>query len=145
MMNFFSNEMGHRRLWAAAGIILAVIIIGFALSVPHTRDVPQALAPTASSSSVPAVTVRDTFKKGVHTITGSVTAPNACANVSAESLLQGDALTTESILLNISLSDDVGVCLELPTQMPFQATLSAPANVPLAVTVNGLPATTSAP
>ncbi len=135
--------MSHQRLWVAATIIALFIIIGFVLSVPHTRDVAETQVTATASSDVPSVTLRDTFKKGVHTITGSLLAPNACTTVSAQSTLQGSASSTESILVEVSMSNDVGVCLQLPTEVSFQTSLSAPAGLPFTVMVNGSPATSS--
>lgn len=135
--------MNHTRLWVAAAIIALFIIIGFVLSVPHTRDVANAPVITTASSGVPSVTLRDTFKKGVHTITGSLLAPNACTTVSAQSTLQGSASSTESILVEVLMSDDIGVCLQLPTEVSFQTSLSAPARLPFTVMVNGSVATSS--
>lgn len=127
------------RLWIAAAIIALLVVTGFALSVPHTRDIQE--APTASApASVPLVTLRDTFKKGVHTITGSLPVPNACIAVSAEA-----TSTAEGILIDISAPSDEGVCLQLPTTVSFQTTLAAPAHLPFTVRVNGSVATTSMP
>ena len=134
--------MNHKRLWISATIIAIVILIGFVLSVPHTRDVREA-APEGAAANIPTVTLRDVFKKGVHTITGSVEAPNACTFASAEAMLQGDASTTQSILVNITLPTDTGVCLQLPTRAAFETTITAPARLPFTVMVNGSMATSS--
>ncbi len=135
--------MSHKRLWVAAGIIAVIIFGGFVLSVPHTSEIKVA-APAVSTPSAPTVTLHDAYKKGVHTITGSVTAPNVCAQVSAAASLSG-ATSSQSIIVAISLSDDSGVCLQLPAKLPFSMTLSAPARLPIEVTVNGAEASTSAP
>lgn len=132
------------RLGTAAGIIAFIILLGFVLSVPHTREIAEVPQPEIEDE-VPAVTVRDTFKKGVHTITGSVEARNACATASAEASVTGAATTTESILVAITLSTDTDFCLQLPTRVPFEATVAAPARLPILVTVNGASASTSAP
>lgn len=136
--------MKHMRLGTAAGIIALVILLGFVLSVPHTREVVDAPQPEAEVE-VPAVTLRDAFKKGVHTITGSVEARNACATASAEASIAGDATTTENILVAITVLTDTDLCLELPTRVSFQTTIAAPARLPILVTVNGAPASTTAP
>lgn len=134
----------HTRLLAAATIIALVVFISFVLSVPRTRDVVETATPH-TETAVPPVTLRDTFKKGLHTITGLIEAPNACTSVSAEASVTGDATSTESILIAITMLADEGVCLQLPTSTTFQTTLEAPAGLPLTVTVNGATATTSAP
>jgi hypothetical protein len=136
--------MNHRRLWVAATIIALFILLGFVFSVPHTREVAEVFAPNATTMSTPSVSLRDSFKKGVHSFTGSLEVPDACASVSAEATLQGNASTTESILVAVTVSEDDGVCLQVPTSISFSATLEAPARLPVTVTVNGSVATTSA-
>lgn len=131
--------MHQRRLWIAAGIIALIILAGFTLYVPHTRDsgTPQTLE--AAVEVVPPVTVHDSYKKGVHTITGSLEVVDACVGVTAA------AITTDSgISLSISTDTDTGVCLQLPTRATFSTTITAPANAPITVTVNGVQATTTA-
>ena len=135
--------MIHTRLWIAAAIIAVVLVAGFAFSVPHTQDGAVEASLSPATTSVPSVTLRDVFKKGTHTITGSFLAPNACTVVSAAAALLGDASSTESIRVDISLEDDEGVCLQLPTQESFSTTIAAPANLPLRATVNGEEATTT--
>ncbi len=134
--------MSHMRLWASAGIIALVILIAFAFSVPHTRDVKVEPLP-AKTVSVPVVSLRDSFKKGLHTISGSIETPNACTAVSASASLVGSASTTQSILVAISTQADSGVCLQVPTLVNFKTTVSGPANLPITATVNGLTATTT--
>ncbi|HQT82580.1 MAG TPA: hypothetical protein PLW99_00270 [Candidatus Paceibacterota bacterium] len=136
--------MSHTRLWAAAIIIVVILLVGSVFSAPHTRDVAQTpSAPVATTT--PSVTLHDAYRKGVHTITGSIEAPNACAVVSAQANPLGNASTTDGIQVAISLATDTNVCLQLPTKMDFSTTITAPANLPLSATVNGAPATTTAP
>lgn len=137
--------MSHRRLWISAAIIAVVIAIGFVFSVPHTRDVEDVNTPLPGLEKVPEVSLRDSYRRGVHTITGSLTAPNACTEVSATAALQGSASTTETIVVDISLPADSGICLQLPTRVSFEAKLAAPADLPITVLVNGVAASTSAP
>ncbi|MEK7113997.1 MAG: hypothetical protein AAB850_00400 [Patescibacteria group bacterium] len=132
--------MSHMRLWASAAIIAAIILIAFALSVPHTRDIEVKPLPVAVPT-VPTVALHDAFKKGLHTISGSIEATNACTPVSASAILVGNASSTRSILVALSIQSDSGICLQIPTRASFKTTISAPANLPLTITVNGSPAT----
>ena len=75
--------MKHMRLGTAAGIIALVILFGFVLSVPRAREVAEA-PQIQTEAEVPTVSLRDTFKKGVHTISGSIEAQNACMTASAQ-------------------------------------------------------------
>lgn len=134
--------MSHKRLWISATIIAFAIIAGFVFSVPHTRDIPRA-PESPKVTVVPPVTLHDAFKKGMHTIIGSVEVPNACTNVTATASLVGDASSTQNIVVAISMPSDSGVCLELPTRMTFSTTIAAPAHLPLSATVNGMAATTT--
>ncbi|MDP2655250.1 MAG: hypothetical protein Q8P17_01680 [bacterium] len=135
--------MNRMRLWVSAAIIAFVILVVFALSVPHTRDVKVDVELPLDTENVPSVVLRDSFKKGIHTISGSFEAPNACTSVNASATLVGDVSSKESILVTISMPSDSGVCLQAPTRTSFQTTVSAPANLPISVTVNGFLASTT--
>ncbi|MFA5998085.1 MAG: hypothetical protein WC814_01735 [Candidatus Paceibacterota bacterium] len=136
--------MKHSRLWLSATIIALVVIGGFILSVPHTEKDDGAFLSKSAEANIPLVTLRDSFKKGVHTITGSLEAPNACTSVSAEAVYATDSPETGDILVLLSLLADPGICLQLPTRISFTATVSAPANLPIRVLVDGAAATTTA-
>ncbi len=134
--------MNHMRLWTAATIIAIFIFIGFVLSVPRASDGPS-VPLTEEEASVPSVTLQDVFRRGTHTITASLFAPNACATLTASSTLQGNASSTESILVAITLATDTGVCLQVPTLMKVSTTVVAPADIPITASVNGVMASTT--
>jgi hypothetical protein len=132
--------MSHKRLLVSAAIIAFVVFVSFTISVPRTRDIEVKSSLPAETTDVPSVTLRDSFKKGLHTISGWIEAPNACTAISASATLSG-ASSTESILIEIFTQSDSGVCLQVPTRTSFETTISAPVNLPITVTVNGSPAT----
>ena len=134
--------MSRMHLGISSAIISLVVFVAFALSVPHTRDVGLK-APPPSATSTPIVALHDGFKKGLHTITGSVETLNACTTVSASAVLVGEGSDTQSILVTLSAVPDHGVCLQVPTQTNFSTTLSASAHLPIHATVNGVAATTT--
>ena len=84
--------MKQKRFWTATFILAGVVFIGFAISVPHAHDVVQMKTASPAATVVPAVTLHDSFKKGVHTITGSLAAPNVCTLVTANAQLSGDGV-----------------------------------------------------
>lgn len=129
--------MNQKRLWVAAAIIALVLIIGFVLSVPHTRDILQTKI-LESAVTIPSVALHDAFKKGLHTITGSLEVSNACTTVTAST-----TLVDEGIQIALALWSDAGVCLQLPTDISFTTTIVAPVQLPIMVTVNGAPASTT--
>lgn len=136
--------MNQKRLWISTAIIALVIGTSFLLSVPHTtRDVAPASKKVVANPT-PVVAIRDTYKKGKHTLSGSLVAPNACATASTTASLAGDASSTPHIAVTIALSLGQGICLQVPTALTFSLTLSAPASLPIGVTVNGVVASTTA-
>ncbi|MDP1690141.1 MAG: hypothetical protein Q8L52_03000 [bacterium] len=135
--------MSHKRLWVAATIIASVVLVGFVLSVPHTRDIGKTSLPQNEAAQVPSVTLHDSYKKGMHTITGSIETPNACTQVAVQASLQNDASGASSILVVLSMPEDSGVCLQVPMNVDFKVTVNAPANLPITATVNGIMATTT--
>lgn len=134
---------GHTRLRAAAAIIALAVAAGFLFSAPRTGDVAPAEEPKAANPATPFVSLRDSFKNGIHTITGSVEAPDACATAVAQASLEGDTPKARRIVVAISLESGAGVCLQLPTRTNFSATIAAPAGVPLSAAVNGVSAATA--
>jgi hypothetical protein len=135
--------MTRQYIWIA-GIVLVVVLVGvaFMLSVPHTHDVAlQTNTPAATST--PVVAIHSVYSKGLYTISGSFTVPNACTILSAAPSPLGNASTTQAILVSLSFEAATGICLQLPTSMPFQTTFSGPAHLPIQVTVNGAQASTT--
>lgn len=137
-MRSLSNGMKYSRLWAAATIIAIVIVGGFALSVPRAGDAAKEEASEGIAERVPDVSLRDAYRKGVHTITGSLKAANACSSASAEASADAGGISVA-----VSLLEDSGICLQVPTTVDFKTTVTAPANLPITATVNGKTATTT--
>lgn len=133
--------MTHTRLWIAATIIAVIILASFVLSVPRTGDVPLPEGGAEATTTVPVVTLHDAYRKGTHTISGSIEAPNPCTSLEATATLQGTASTSESILVSFSMPKDTGVCVQQAVNLPFSITIAAPDDLPITATVNGVPAT----
>lgn len=134
--------MTHTRLWIVATIIAGIILAGFVLSVPHTRDISEPVSSTEATITPPVVKVRDTYKKGTHTITGSVEAPNACTVLSAAAVYD-EAASAPAIRIALSMPKDTGICLQQSVALTFSVTVGAPANMPITATVNDMEAAVS--
>ncbi|MBU6321379.1 MAG: hypothetical protein KGI78_01070 [Patescibacteria group bacterium] len=133
----------NARLILVTAIIAAALVGGFFLLTPHAREVRVASpSPAATASATPAITFKDAFKKGVHTFSGTVEAPDACASVSAAASV---ATSTDNprIILDLSMPATEGLCLELPTPVSFSTTFAASSSLPIEVRVNGALATTT--
>ncbi len=131
------------RLSTAATIIALLILMLFVLSVPRTQELPIPKKEDAELIRTPSVSVRDVYKKGVHTLTGSIIAPNACTLVTTRATLTGTASSSQTIALMLTMPDDSGICLQVPTRVTFSTTVTAPASLPISVSVNGTEASTT--
>lgn len=136
--------MTHTRLWIAATILAVIILASFVLSVPHTRDVPIPESARDATTTTPIVKLHDAFRKGTHTISGTIEAPNPCTSLDATVTLQGTASTSEAILVSFSMPKDTGICIQQAVNLPFSVTVAAPDGLPISATVNGIPATIQA-
>ncbi len=134
--------MNHMRLGAAAAIIATAVLVIFVLSVPHTRDIANIQKETVQPVT-PSVSLHDSFKKGLHTITGSIEVPNACTTVAASAALLNASSSAESIQVIITMPVDTGICLQMPSSLSFRTTVAAPEHLPLTATVNGVVASTT--
>lgn len=134
------------RIWSAAIIIAAVLIIGFALSVPHVRDVGNKPAAAGEASATPMVYIHDSYKKGAHTITAKILLPDACTTISGDaSVVPASASgTPDSIALALDMPPDSGICLEEPATTTLTFTVSAGTGTPISATINGNDASTTA-
>ena len=134
--------MNTKRLYLAAAIIAGALVLGFLLSVPRVRD-GEVMLPSTEGETIPSVVLRDVYKKGTHTISGAVTAPNACASLDAKAVTTGDPAS--AIVVEFTLTEAGGICLQVPTALKFSTTVTAPEGLPVSATVNGVAATTTAP
>lgn len=134
------------RIWSAAIIIAAVLIIGFALSVPHVRDLGGKAASAPEASATPMVFIHDAYKKGTHTITAKILVPDACTTVSGAANVISSAAsgTPDTIALALDMPPDSGICLEEPATTTLSFTVSAGTGTPISATINGTDASTTA-
>lgn len=126
------------RIGFAAFVI--VVFLGTVLFALRTSEAPHTTEPLTASSTPPAVSLKDSYKKGAHTLTGSLTVPTPCHSVTASaSFLPSEVPPT--IRVDVDAPADDGLCLTLPTDKTFSLSVSAPQDVPTVVYVNGIPAT----
>jgi hypothetical protein len=135
--------ISRMRLSLSAVIIIFIILIAFAFSVPRTRDADMESLNAVATTTIPLVSVKDSYRKGVHTISGAILAPNACRAVTSSASLAGDATSAQSILVSLTVEGDSDICLELPSEIEFETTIEAAADLPITVTINGVHATTT--
>ncbi len=135
--------MNYTRLSILATVIVGIIIAVFLLSAPHTRDVKNTTLSTVKLVSVPSIYIKDAFRKGKHTITGSITMSTPCTSLLATANATGSASTTIGILLKINMPKDTGICLQQPLKTSFSTTVIAPKSATITITVNGAIATTT--
>ncbi len=118
------------------GAVLVVLVLALGVFFTFTsRDGdPEVVEETAA----PSVNVESEYEEGVHYITGTVSVPDRCISVIPSSTLLPDGV----MRVDLSLSPDEGLCLELPTEVEFSTEVEAPEEAPLEVYVNGTKAQT---
>lgn len=131
-------------LRTALTVFLAALlaIAGFAFFVPHAnKGGEEAPLSIEIQTPIPSVFLTDSYKKGVHTFTGSIEAPTPCTEVVAEGRVASS--TPERITIAVTMPSDTSICLQQITALPFKVTLSATADATVEVTVNGEVASTT--
>jgi hypothetical protein len=136
--------MHNMRLWSAAAVIAVILIVGFALSVPHLSDMGVS-HPTAATPALPVVYVHDAYKKGAHTLTVKVAAPDACTVItgSANAVAADASSTPDTIAITLDMPADAGVCLQEPATTTLSLSAAAGASAKITASINGTTATTS--
>lgn len=131
-------NMRTMRIWSAAAVIALVLALGFILSVPRAHDVGS-VATSAATPPPPFVSVRDSFKKGTHTIKVSVAAPDACTNVTGDASTKPGASAADpaTILIALVMPKDEGICLEEPATTTLSFSVAAGADAAIVTTING--------
>ena len=131
------------RIWILLGVFLGILIIAFGI---FAIRISESTAPTATSTDTGAAPITDihfldSYKKGVHTIKGTATVPNACITLSAA--ITAPSGTSSPIRIDLNAPADSGICLQAPTANSFSLSVTADQGVPIAIYANGVLATTT--
>lgn len=123
---------------AFAVFFFAVLVVsGYALFIPQTNK-DEVVAPVEGNPEpAPIVTLDATYRRGVHTISGTIEAPTPCTLVGVESAVASS--TPASITVSLTLTPDEDICVQVVTPLPFSVTAAAPEDAVIAVTVQGKP------
>ena len=137
--------MNHTRLWIVSALIACLIVASFLVSILRAQraEAPGASVLPIAETAQSAVSIKDTFKKGVHTISGSLVVPDACTTPIVDVVVGGDSSDPQSIIVDLAYPEDTGVCLQMPTSVSFSTNVTAPEGLPILVMVNGTIATTT--
>ncbi len=132
---------------ALSVFVATILLIGlYALYIPHA-NLNNETAPLAEITPVPAppVFLKDAYRKGEHTISGSLLAPTACTTLTATANVSPSAAssTPETITITLLMPPDTGVCLQQLTKMSFTVSATAAADALFHVLVNGQVASTT--
>jgi hypothetical protein len=125
------------RTWIGIGGVLLVLIIVFAFFVLRTSEGTMPAKATAPET-IQIERIKDVYKKGVHTISGVALVPTACTKIDTVA-----TTTAAGIVVNIASVSDTGMCLELPSEIPFSVTATAPQTATTNVYLNSKLATST--
>jgi hypothetical protein len=127
----------------ALGVFVAVVIgiAGFALFIPHANKGGEQSPHLEQSTMLPSVSLSDSYKKGIHTISGTVEAPTPCITLTADTSVASG--TPDTISVMITMPADTGICLQVITDLPFNVTVAAGMDARIVALVNGVVASTT--
>lgn len=128
------------RIALGTSVLIVITVLIFVFSIPHANTPGESgPAPLVIAPVVPGISIRDVYKKGAHTITGSLKVPNHCTTVSVESVLDGEP--TKGILILLTVLEDEGICLQEKVERSFTTSIVAEEKMPIRVLINGTEAT----
>lgn len=131
------------QFWVALLCVGIVLLAAYSISVERAREVAVP-APKVAAEAPPVAldSYADSYRRGTHTVSGSVAVPTPCYVVTAAATTDASS-TPERIRVDISAPPDTGSCLMLPDTKPFSVTATAPADADISLYVNGALATTT--
>ena len=127
----------HRRIGI---IVFAVILIaGITFFAVRTGREEAPKFDTKTETPTPVVTLKDSYKKGVHTYTGTYTVATPCHTISATATVAVG--TPDVVTIAITAPADEGMCVQVIATKTFTVTATAGKDAKVEVQVNGVPAT----
>lgn len=127
------------RFWVTTTLLITALILAtLGAYLWYSYQSRQAQI-TEEAASAPAVTYRDSFKAGVHTISGTVVLRNRCERLEASAVADTE-VDPPVVRVDLFIPEDTGICLELPTERAFSVSVEASDAAMVQVFVNGIPA-----
>lgn len=122
--------MRHRWMIALSSLVLVgAATLAFRIEASFTKD-------EYVRSESPVIALSSAYEDGVWTVKGSTEVPTACTEVSASGALHENG----SIRLDLTIGEDSGICLMLPTSKSYEVDVRAPEDAGLNAYVNGVKA-----
>ncbi len=124
------------RLVVSIFICIVVITAGIFFFATYEGAQVKEKVPTQATTT-PAVTLKDSFKKGIHTITGTVTVPTPCTEIDANAAVDS-AQNPPVIQVNITTTASEGICLLRAENEAFTLKVTAPESATVVTSVDGI-------
>ncbi len=132
-----------RLLFISIFIIVAGIIGTIFSSAKVSNDVrPVSIVATTTSPIITLKLLKDSYRRGIHTISGAVVVPNPCYVVNARTSLI-PSTTPTVIRLDLSVPEYTGRCLELTATTTFITKQKAEKRATITTYLNGVLTATS--
>ncbi len=125
-------------------IIVAFVVLSIVSFSPRLPDGKRSVVTveTPVTSPIKIVSLKDSYRRGKHTIKGSVSIPTVCYTVDFKSLLV-PSTTPQVIRVDLLIPKDSGRCLELSSTGSFKIIKKAPKNSIIKVYINNTFATST--
>ncbi len=128
--------------------LFGATIIGIVFSssrLPDGARSTEVSVATTTSPVIRLVSLKDSYRRRVHTVSGALVVPTPCYTVDAETKLV-PSTTPQVIRLDLSVPPDTGRCLELSATTTFSVKQKAKKDAVIVTYLNGnLTATSTIP
>lgn len=121
-------------------VIVSLVVAGFIVFY-FQQDIKRGLEnlETPITPAAETILIRHSFKDGIHLYAGEIALPHSCFGiaVSAERDVGDPSRVIVEIATRDGMTDDLRLCIKLPTKYPFETIAEAPEGAGLKLLVDG--------
>lgn len=116
---------------ATAGIILVYFKSDLEMGL---RNLETPIAPTEES-----IVIMHSFKDGIHLYRGEIRLPHSCYGVAVDARRDSEypSRVIVALMTRDGMTDDLRMCLKIPTRYPFETIAEAPESATLILRIDG--------
>ncbi len=115
----------------AAGLIFIYFQKDLALGL---RNLDTPVTPSAQT-----ILIRHSFKDGIHLYAGEIQLPHSCYGIAVDARRDAErpSIVNVTVTTRDGMTDDLRLCIKLPTKYPFETIGEAPIDAGLRLLVDG--------
>ena len=118
-------------------VALSIVLVGVLLlpkaQAPVVSDVPNTTQEERASES--AVVFSHFFKKGTHTLSGTITLPTPCYQID-QNIIIDDTFSPEKVAIALTTSTDDQICIQVIDEREVEITFDAAEDAEIVMTLD---------